>query len=690
MRWHYTPYALPLVAAGAICIVLAIHAWRRRPAPGAAIFAVMMLAVADWALGYALELGSADLPMILFWARLEYLGIIAGPVAALLLALAYTGRTHWLTRRRLAVLAIVPAITVLLVWTNDLHGLIWSDIRVANPDSAPRMDPSYGPWFFVHTTYSYMSMVIGMGLVVQAFLRSTRPYRGQAGVLAVSWAVPLIGNALYLSKISPFPNLDLTPFAFTLAGVLWAWGLFHYHLLDIVPVARDAIIESMSDAVIVLDARGRIVDVNPAAQRILGRRAAEVIGQPARQILAARSDLVERYRDAAEAQDEITLGREMPRLYDLRISPLYDKHHLMTGRLIVLRDITERKQVEAELYRAKEAAEAASRAKTTFLTNMSHELRTPLTSILGYSELLKMRTADGGQLDFAADLDRIRSAGNHLLALINDILDMSKIEAGKLELHMETFDVPALVHYAASTVHPLVERNANSLEVRCPDDLGKMRADMTRVQQILFNLLSNAAKFTERGFITLEVTRHEPTTDHPFDTAVPALRQAQEPPVEGQGRRPPTTDESAQDRGSRIEDSDSSAPALLSSILNPLSSVVGRQSPALIGSEGSVVEFRVSDTGIGMTDEQMAGLFTEFMQADASTTRKYGGTGLGLALSARFCRMMGGELAVESQIGKGSVFTVRLPAVVAIGPDVSPRDTMAANGAAQAQSKVAT
>jgi PAS domain S-box-containing protein len=487
----------------------------------------------------------------------------------------------------------------------------------------------------VHVAYSYMAMLIGIFLVVQAFLRSTRPYRGQAGVLVVSCTVPLLGNALYISKISPFPHLDLTPFAFTLAGVLWIWGLFHYHLLDIVPVARGAIIESMSDAVIVLDARSRIVDVNPAAERILCRRAAEVIGQPARQTLAARPDLVERYRDTAEAEDEIVLGSETRRLYDLRISPLYDRQRRLTGRLIVLRDITERKQVEEELYRAKEAAEAASRAKTTFLTNMSHELRTPLTSILGYSELLKVRAADGGYPDIATDLDRIRSAGNHLLALISDILDLAKIEAGKLELYLETFDVPTLVHYAASTVRPLVERNANTLEVRCPDDMGKMHADMTRVQQILFNLLSNAAKFTEHGMIILEVTCHKPTTDH----------------------RPPTTNQ---------EDT----PA------------VGRQS--------SVVEFRVSDTGIGMTAEQMRGLFTEFMQADASTTRQYGGTGLGLALSARFCRMMGGELAVESQIGKGSVFTVRLPAVVGANSDAPARASAATNGAATAEEEITT
>ncbi|MFL5807814.1 MAG: histidine kinase N-terminal 7TM domain-containing protein [Roseiflexaceae bacterium] len=595
MYWQYTPYALPLAITALISIFLAVYAWRRRPAPGAVIFAVMMLAVAEWALGYALELGSADLPSLLFWARMEYLGIVTGPVAALLLALAYTGRDWWLNGRRLALLALIPLLTLLLVWTNDFHRLVWSSVRLVNDGRFTRLDVSYGAWFLVHVAYSYLTMLIGMILVFQAFVRSARPYRGQAAVLVLSWAAPLIGNILYISRINPFPYLDLTPFAFTLAGLLWAWGLFHFHLLDIVPVARDAIIESMSDAVIVLDVRQRIVDLNPAAQRILQRAPREVIGQPAGQILSARLDLVERYRDVTEARAEIALGDQAQCYYDLRISPLYDRQHHLSGRLIVLRDITDRKQVEQELYRAKEAAETASRAKSTFLANMSHELRTPLTSILGYSELLQVRACSRGYDDFLTDLDQIRSAGNHLLALINDILDLSKIEAGRIELYLETFDVSALVNYVASTVRPLFERNDNSLELHCPDTLGKMYADMTRVQQILFNLLSNAAKFTERGTINLTVARETDGDDDWFS-------------------------------------------------------------------------FQFADTGIGMTPEQIQGLFKDFTQADASTTRKYGGTGLGLALSARFCWMMGGAITVESQAGKGSLFTVRLPAVVASGP----------------------
>jgi PAS domain S-box-containing protein len=607
MHWQYTPYAPPLVIAALVSILLAVHAWRRRPAPGATISAAMMLAVAVWSLGYALELSSADLPSIVFWARIEYLGIVSGPVAALLLALAYTGRERWLTRRRLSLLAIVPLLTLLLIWTNDLHGLVWRSVRLANDGSFAQLDVSYGAWFLVHVIYSYLTMLIGIVLVCAFFMRSTRLYRGQAAVLVLGWAAPLIGNALYISRISPFPYLDLTPFAFTLAGLLWAWGLFHFHLLDIVPVARDAIIESMSDAVIVLDARNRIVDLNPAAQRIVRHTAPEAIGQPVGQILAARSDLVERYRDVIEASAEIALGSEAQCCYDLRISPLYDRQGHLSGRLIVLRDITDRKRVEEELYRAKEAAETASRAKSTFLANMSHELRTPLTSILGYSELLQVRARTRGYDEFSADLAQIRSAGSHLLALINDILDLSKIEAGKLELYLETFDVPVLVNYVSSTVRPLFERNGNSLELHCADTLGKMHADMTRVQQILFNLLSNGAKFTEHGTITLNVARETTGDDDWFS-------------------------------------------------------------------------FQFADTGIGMTAEQMQGLFKDFTQADASTTRKYGGTGLGLALSSRFCRMMGGTIAVESQAGKGSLFTVRLPAIVGGGSNGVAQHTPPAAG----------
>jgi GAF domain-containing protein/CheY-like chemotaxis protein/anti-sigma regulatory factor (Ser/Thr protein kinase) len=235
--------------------------------------------------------------------------------------------------------------------------------------------------------------------------------------------------------------------------------------------------------------------------------------------------------------------------------------------------------------------EIASRHKSEFLANMSHELRTPLNAIIGYSEMLEEDAADldGGRL--VPDLQKINAAGKHLLELINAVLDLSKIEAGKMELYVEEFGVARLIQDIAAVIQPLAEKNGNRLAVECAAAAGTMRADMTKVRQALFNLLSNACKFTERGTVSLVVSRET------------------------------------------VKDDD-------------------------------WLSFRVSDTGIGMTPEQMSRLFQEFSQADAATTRRFGGTGLGLALSRRLCRMMGGDVMVESEPGRGSTFTIRLPASV--------------------------
>ncbi|MGB3267869.1 MAG: ATP-binding protein, partial [Microcoleus sp.] len=256
-------------------------------------------------------------------------------------------------------------------------------------------------------------------------------------------------------------------------------------------------------------------------------------------------------------------------------------------------EIAERKRTEIALQEALHKAEAASRAKSTFLANMSHELRTPLNAIIGYSEMLQEEALESGLEDIIPDTQKIRNAGKHLLTLINDILDLSKIEAGRMELYLEKFDIGNLIEEVVATLHPLVEKNHNQLEVSCCPNLGLMYADLTKVRQILFNLLSNALKFTEGGTVLLGATR-EPAG----------------------------------------------------------------------GSDW--VYLQVSDTGIGMSAGQQQSLFQPFMQGDASTTRKYGGTGLGLTISRLFCQMMGGDVTIESQLGVGSTFTVKLKAKVDI------------------------
>ena len=351
----------------------------------------------------------------------------------------------------------------------------------------------------------------------------------------------------------------------------------------------EVLVRNSPVAIVVLDLEHRVLSSNPAFEQLYRYSSAEVKGKNLDDLITTAETRAQAVSYTTRASEhELVQGFGQRRRKDgsmvdvevLAVPVMIGGERV--GMMGLYHDVT-------ELLAARRASEAANSAKSQFLANMSHELRTPLNAIIGYSEMLEEEAAERGHEDYVPDLQKIRAAGRHLLALINDVLDLSKIEAGKMELHLDTFELKPAVDAVATTVQPLIEKNGNTLKLELVGELGAIRADVTRVRQILFNLLSNASKFTERGTITLRVHRS-----------------------------------------------------------NDLPTVV----------------FEVRDTGIGMTPEQLGRLFQAFSQAETSTASKYGGTGLGLAISKMFAEMMGGTIAVASEPGVGTTFTVRLPVTV--------------------------
>ena len=263
MNLQYNPYAALALAGTTIAVLLSVRIWRRHPAPGARAIAILMAAVAVWCLGYALELASSDLHGKIFWSKVSYLGIVVVPVAWFLFALAYTGNDRGLSPRGLAGLAVIPCITLGLVWTNESHGLFWSQFELDTGMLYAMSRLEHGIGFWLHCGYSYLLLTAAAFLILRACVRSFALYRKQGIALMIATFVPWAGNVLYVAGWGPFVIVDPTPFAFIITGISLAWGLYRYRLWDLVPIARETILENLQEAVIVLDGLNRIVDAKP-------------------------------------------------------------------------------------------------------------------------------------------------------------------------------------------------------------------------------------------------------------------------------------------------------------------------------------------------------------------------------------------------------------------------------------------
>ena len=508
MTWQHTPYTLPLAAATAMAFVVAIYVWQRRTNSGAIYLFAVMSGATWWGLCYTLHMASAEVAAKEILQRATYLGVLVVPTMWLAFALDYTGHGDWFRRRALWFVP-VPLATFALLVTNAKHGLFWSASRTYAYRGflVYEVDPWLGFW--AHALYSYALLLSGTALLLYGLVRAPTTYRGQYAAVLLGCLAPWAANGLTIFDVVPWRHLDLTPFAFSLSGLSLGLGLYRFRLLDLVPMAKDMVVERMQDGLILLDEWGRIADLNPRGRALFGD-GEEVIGRLAMELVPAISALMvdADSKEHAEAVLDIAVDGNRRHFHAQRCA-MGRGAGPKVGHLVVLHDITARLRTEDRLRELKDAAEAASRAKSSFLAHMNHELRNPLTAIMGNAERLQLeRTGELNERQQKA-VAAILKGSEILLEMINESLDMARIEEGRVELHATTFLVDELVDEIADGARDLVEKRGNQLQVSHAGDAAEMHSDRVKIRQCVLNLLTNAAKFTEAGQVQLRAQRRE-------------------------------------------------------------------------------------------------------------------------------------------------------------------------------------
>jgi signal transduction histidine kinase/ActR/RegA family two-component response regulator len=502
MLEFYDLYIFLLMLTSAIGLFLGYTAWKRKETQGAIPLAILMISIAIWSFFQIMALHSPEFETKVFYANLRFLGIQVAPIAFYALAWEYKHRTKALSLKRYIIIMVIPAIIFCTIWSNSIHHRFYTDVFMQ--DGILMMKNGLLLW--ANMAYLYFFIGAGIYLFIRSYLSSKSKHRQQALLIVFAAFVPLISNLIF--NFIPSMKFDLTPLSFLITGLLFFYALFYFGLLDLVPVARDMLVEEMEDILILLDNNHRVVDMNKKARQFVLKDKsdkADYVGISIYSLTEHWQELAETIgnKEVTHAQvNYIYSGQKI--YYNLNKSELFDKKGIKLGEIIALRDITDLEEALLEAKHAREEAESANMAKGYFLANMSHEIRTPMNAIIGIAEMIDSQELSKAEKSRYNQI--IIKSAESLLTIINDILDLSKVESGKAELektniHIEQIVIDIMEVFSISTANRSIMLSCN-IDPEVPANL---IGDAVKIRQVLMNLVGNSIKFTKNGSVDISV-----------------------------------------------------------------------------------------------------------------------------------------------------------------------------------------
>lgn len=482
MTWQITAFASTYFLSTALLLGVIFIAFRHMNVRGARYFILLLLALDVWALFTGLEYAVVEPGWKIIFGKFEYLGIATVGPTWLMFALSYNRKEKWLTRFNIISLFVISAVIVIVAFTNELHGLLWPRITPSSAIPGANLIYDHGPAFWFVIVFNYLNLAMGTFVIVDNALRARDVYRWQMVGLVVSAIIPWVGNIIYVSNLSPVPGLDLTPLAFTVSAIIISFSIFYLGLFDLVPIARDQLVEDLIDGVLVLDTGNRVADINPRARELLRIGKEPVIGKNVADLVQPWQNLLGPFRDVNSAQTELHFNNALVSDIELRISPLSDEQGNLMGRLIIAQDISKRKNLE--------------KLRDDLIRAMVHDLRNPLGSVMLSMDLLKTELASALTEEQRITFQTGEESVQKILRLVNSILDINRLESGEMPLKREQVALQKIVADAFQTQMLIAKKKRIVLEKNIPFGLPAVMIDKDLMPRVFQNLLDNAVKFS--------------------------------------------------------------------------------------------------------------------------------------------------------------------------------------------------